>query len=517
MPYSSLAELPDAVKKLAVNKQRIFMAAFNNAYKNGKPEDACFKIAWAAANGAAESVHPDFARVMNKFVSYFGASNGMDKFFEFIGKNKLDAAKPYRPDAQFYESFGWTKPLIQYMRQDKEAKYYLVRALTAQTSMKGKDWSNFEKMTAASKSMNFRPLNYEHNHESWLPYPRTRVDFAKADDFSVECTLRVDNKDSLLQKQLDHDSSVPEKEWINSVSIESRDEPGGGYHFTALAMIRSGYDLPGDPLTEVVPLVFHESMGKSLLEGNDGKLIEETPVNEVKNMNDIELKEELADTKTRLTEAVRMQQEATVKIKSLEEALGKLKDVEVEKERMKADNLAKDVTIGDLRRDVETLNGKIKAYEESMSKSASKLADKEKEIRQLNESIGHTQVDLTQLTGKLNDAYDKVKVSEEKCTQALQDKATIQLQNAQLLEDNNAKRKENLALSESVQKATEAKVEAEKLRDESLIREKAKDLVIQEKDNLVNRAETMLKKAHKLFEQYGIVEIDNSGNVKSPV
>ncbi len=55
-PYSTLASLPDAVKKLPKKAQEIFQGAFNSAYKNPpkgrKPEEYAFRVAWSAVGKA---------------------------------------------------------------------------------------------------------------------------------------------------------------------------------------------------------------------------------------------------------------------------------------------------------------------------------------------------------------------------------------------------------------------------------------------------------------------------------
>ena len=51
MPYSSIAELPDYVKKLPVEKQKQWMNVFNSAMKSGDPEGVAFK----KANGVVKA------------------------------------------------------------------------------------------------------------------------------------------------------------------------------------------------------------------------------------------------------------------------------------------------------------------------------------------------------------------------------------------------------------------------------------------------------------------------------
>ena len=197
-------------------------------------------------------MHPDFERIFNLFLKRYG-SIAEKKFTEFIRKNELDTLKPYNPSVQFKESFEWVEPLIQSYTSDQEAKYYLVRALTANISLNNNDYSDFSKMAMASSSLSWRPVNINHDHNKWLPYPRTRVDFSNANELSIEATLRIDNRDAWLQKLMDTGRIV-------HPSIEGRPAPDGGYHFTGMALLEKGVELPGDPLTEILPLAFNESI-----------------------------------------------------------------------------------------------------------------------------------------------------------------------------------------------------------------------------------------------------------------
>jgi hypothetical protein len=129
--------------------------------------------------------------------------------------------------------------------------------------MNQNDYTDVEVLTKAGESMNYRPVNINHNHNKWLPYPRTRLDFAKVEDYCLEGILRVDNKDEYIQRQLDHDPSIPKEQWIRHPSIEGRPNlDGEGYHFTGIALLEMGYTLPGDPLSEISPIIF-EAMGET--------------------------------------------------------------------------------------------------------------------------------------------------------------------------------------------------------------------------------------------------------------
>ncbi len=219
-----------------------------------------------------EQMHHDFTRILKLFQKRFGEDMGREKFHHFVDINRLDVSKQYSPSTQFKESFQWVEPLITLYRQDTEAKYYKTIALNAIVSLNNNDYEDYDAMKYASKSMNYRPLNYNHDHSQWLSFPRTRADFAKADDLAVETILRIDNADLRLQKQMDHDPSIPENEWINHVSIEGRPEPWGGYHFTGLALLQKGYQLPGDPLTQIEPLFMNESIGAQVCKIMNGRI-----------------------------------------------------------------------------------------------------------------------------------------------------------------------------------------------------------------------------------------------------
>jgi hypothetical protein len=235
-----------------------------------------------------EALHPTFERIISLFFKRYKIEEAIRKFSEFITKNGLNPTKAYNQKTQFQESFEWIEPLIRPYKEDKEAKYYLVTALTADISMNNVDYGPENRLAREDSSMNWRPVNLNHDHSKWLPYPRTRVDFSAANDFSLEATLRVDNQDAWLQRMLDNGE-------ILHPSIEGRPHPiSGRYHFTGMALLEKGVELPGSPLSEIVPLVFNESIGESLCEFRDGKMVCECDIktSEVKNnLKESEIKE----------------------------------------------------------------------------------------------------------------------------------------------------------------------------------------------------------------------------------
>ena len=55
MPYESIDDLPEPVKhSLPSHAQKIFMEAFNHAYKPAQQEERAFKIAWSAVKKTYE-------------------------------------------------------------------------------------------------------------------------------------------------------------------------------------------------------------------------------------------------------------------------------------------------------------------------------------------------------------------------------------------------------------------------------------------------------------------------------
>jgi len=240
--------------------------------------------AWFSSH-KTESFHPDFQRIFSLFKKRYKDS-ATQKFFDFLTRNALNPEKRYHPSVQFQESFSWVRPLIQYYKKDKDARYWKILCLTANMSMNKNDYTDYTKMQKAAPTMNYRPVNINHDHTNWLPYPRTRMDFAVADELAVEGTLRVDNRDKWLQDRLDAGD-------FQQPSIEGRPIPkelGGGYHFTGLALLEKGVQLPGDPLTYIEPLFLNESLGKSTCKLINGKIICE---NKKEGMIELNLKEQV--------------------------------------------------------------------------------------------------------------------------------------------------------------------------------------------------------------------------------
>lgn len=226
-----------------------------------------------------ESIHADFVKVLSDFIRIFGDVVGRQKFDDMVVSYGLNVEKPYSNQAQLKECWGsvceaynWAKPLIRYLKEDAEAKYWKVRALTANVSMSASraDYRDLTELERSARTLTWRPLNLNHDPSKFLPFPENRVDWAEYEDSAVECIIRIHNSQVEVQRAIENGDIV-------NPSIEG--EPRGGYrtkdgrkvpkwyNFTALALLEKGVTLPGVPATYgFEPLVFNESLGRSLAE-----------------------------------------------------------------------------------------------------------------------------------------------------------------------------------------------------------------------------------------------------------
>lgn len=355
------------------------------------------------------SIHPDFLRMRAIFVRRFGEVAGTMRYLHFVTMNDLHQDRRYHPSVQFHESvglnesFGWATPLITYLRQDKDAKYYAVTTLTANLSMNNNDYTDPEKMAKAAISMNFMPVNLNHNHNTWFRYPHTRLDWAKFEDMAVEGILRVDNREQMLQKMLDHDPSIPEKLWINHPSIEARPIPphmGGGYHFTGIALLQKGYSLPGDPCTDIQPLFMesvHDSLEKQFLvtcKIVDGKIL----CKEEKSLNqNNEVTEQTANDKTGNEDTV--SNEAESGMEAALESPGS--EITGEEAAWMAEKSKMNKSFFEAK---EELNGTIKTLTTELGKANEKLESATKKANKaeiLEEKLGKAEGDKADLEAQL--------------------------------------------------------------------------------------------------------------------
>lgn len=231
-----------------------------------------------------EPLSPDFIGILARFLKQYG-KKGKDMFWAWINRHNLNPDKPYQNNDQLYESlctsgmcesFRWiNEPLLQVYKQDEEATYWKVVALTANVSMNNNDYGDdMDEFQNTASSLSWRPLDWNHDHSKMLPFPENRTELARFEDNAVETVIRIDNN----QRHYDTDKLVNDmiKDGdILHVSIEgtprgaektSKGVAPRNWHFTGLALLEKDVTLPGDPLTYIEPLLFNESMGRSLVE-----------------------------------------------------------------------------------------------------------------------------------------------------------------------------------------------------------------------------------------------------------
>jgi len=220
--------------------------------------------------------HTDFIQFYNDFINLYDEELGDKKYYAFLKAYGLDETKSYASQLTreclngVCEAFQWTKPLIQYIRDDKDAKYYKVRALTASLSANKNDYRDLVELEKSARTMAGAVININHDHSRTLPHPDNKVVWAEYEDKAVEAVIKIHNNQKDIQDKLDNGEIV-------NPSIEG--DPLGGYttpegtkvpvwyNFTALALLEKDKTLPGVPSTYgFEPLFLNESLGRSLVE-----------------------------------------------------------------------------------------------------------------------------------------------------------------------------------------------------------------------------------------------------------
>ena len=223
------------------------------------------------------NMHTSFKHFLQQFKNLF--TDGVKRFEDFVAAYRLDVTKPYGDQVTrecmngTCEAFQWVKPFIQYLKSDDTGKYYKVRALTATISANKNDYSKEESIEKSAPTLIYRPLNINHDRARWLPFPENRVDWAQYEDKAVECVIRIDNTQEVIQKQIESGDIV-------NPSIEAR--PMGGtrladgtyvpdmWNFTGLALLEKDETIPGVPTTfGIEPLFMNEGMAERLVESVD--------------------------------------------------------------------------------------------------------------------------------------------------------------------------------------------------------------------------------------------------------
>lgn len=141
-------------------------------------------------------MHKDFQKILKKFKKQYGDKKGEELFYAWLNKHDLDDTKAYDPEEQLHEefniieAFNWVnEPLLQFYKRDNDAIYWKVKALTANVSQNKNDYSDVGQLRRAAPTLGWRPLNWNHNHNTFLPFPEARVDLSAFEDDSVESKI----------------------------------------------------------------------------------------------------------------------------------------------------------------------------------------------------------------------------------------------------------------------------------------------------------------------------------------
>lgn len=177
---------------------------------------------------------------------------GEARYAEWVKVSELDDTKGYYAQAaaraKSSESFEWAKFLLQFVKEDQDAKYYKVEALFPVESM-NLDSPPFtrDEVLQSARSLTGKPSDLNHDDSQLLE--GVEVVAAQFEDDCVECLVRVPKSSQLI--------GLIDRKEIVSVSIEgewSHGIPGSGLVLTGLAWLTKQSKLPGIPLTRIVPV-----------------------------------------------------------------------------------------------------------------------------------------------------------------------------------------------------------------------------------------------------------------------
>ncbi|RLI40433.1 hypothetical protein DRO59_09305, partial [Candidatus Bathyarchaeota archaeon] len=202
-------------------------------------------------------LHKDFQKILNAFKKRYGEKEGERLFWAWVNKLGLNPDKPYRKPQ---EKFNWAKSAFQYIKQDKNAKYYKVEALFPLTSMNNNVYTEDE-LVRAARTLIGKPVNL--NHEDHTLKGVKIVD-AEYEDGAVEVLLRVlktagrglgVNICDMIDKGEILNVSVEAS--CRNISLQPVDgevvRKCEGLVFTGLALLTKDV-LPGVPLTRIMPV-----------------------------------------------------------------------------------------------------------------------------------------------------------------------------------------------------------------------------------------------------------------------
>ena len=198
--------------------------------------------------------HPDFEKIHATFIQHYSKDPqlGEARYLQWLKDTSLDETRGYYEQgaerAQMKQSFAWADFLLQFVREDQDAKYYKVEALFPVESMnKTSPPFTRDEVLQAARTLTGKPSDLNHDPSRMLE--GVEVVAAQFEDDCVECLVRVPKPSSL--------NGMIERKEIVSVSIEgewSHGLPGQGLVLTGLGWLTKETSLPGIPLTRIVPV-----------------------------------------------------------------------------------------------------------------------------------------------------------------------------------------------------------------------------------------------------------------------
>lgn|GEM_PF-3209029 len=198
--------------------------------------------------------HPDFEKIYSTFMQYYSKDPklGEVRYQQWLKDSGLDETRGYYEQgverAQNRQSFAWADFLLQFVKEDKDAKYYKVEALFPVESMnKTSPPFTRDEVLQAARTLTGKPSDLNHDHSQMLE--GVEIVAAQFEDDCVECLVRVPKNSPL--------NGMIERKEIVSVSIEgdwSHGLPGQGLVLTGLGWLTKKTSLPGIPLTRIVPV-----------------------------------------------------------------------------------------------------------------------------------------------------------------------------------------------------------------------------------------------------------------------
>ena len=144
------------------------------------------------------SRHPDFEKIHAAFLQHYSKDPafGEARYAEWVKLSGLDETQSYYAQgaaraAKSKQSFEWAKFLLQFVKEDQDARYYKVEALFPVESMNGGPPFTRDEILQAARSLTGKPSNLNHDEAHSFSLKEVEVVAAQFEDDCVECLVRV--------------------------------------------------------------------------------------------------------------------------------------------------------------------------------------------------------------------------------------------------------------------------------------------------------------------------------------